>query len=240
MAGKRAARLNRQLTVALDHRFGKNQRVSLQLYSKQLRDPRPRYENLFEPIDVIPEDQSDRVLVAPESGCSQGMELLFEQRRQRLDWWITYALSKAEDKLDDRFVPRSWDQRHAISYSFNLQLREFWNLNLAGLHHSGWPTTDAVLVAASGAAIPQLILAERNGSQYPDYHRVDLRASRVFAKANGRLKLFFEVTNILNRDNIRSISDFELNFDPTTGFSVEREFEKWFPRLPSFGVTWTF
>ncbi len=39
---------------------------------------------------------------------------------------------------------------------------------------------------------------------------------------------------------LRSISDFEINFAPDTGFTIEREFEKWFPRLPSFGISWTF
>jgi outer membrane receptor protein involved in Fe transport len=234
------AQLNRQTTVSLDHKFGEKQRASIQLYAKQLRDPRPRYENLFEPIDIIPEGQSDRVLVAPERGRARGVELLFERRQRRLDWWITYALSKAEDKIDGSYAPRSWDQRHAVSYSFNLQLKEPWNLNLAGLHHSGWPTTSTFLEAAPDGALPQLVLADRNGSQYPDYHRIDFRVSRVFKKANGELKLFLEVSNLLDRDNIRSISDFEIIFDPTIGFSVDREFEKWFPRLPSFGVTWTF
>ena len=56
----------------------------------------------------------------------------------------------------------------------------------------------------------------------------------------GEMKVFFEITNLFNRDNLRSVSDFEISFSPQAGFTIERELEKWFPRVPSFGVTWTF
>jgi outer membrane receptor protein involved in Fe transport len=233
------AQLNRQLTVALDQRFGDRNRLSVQAYAKSLTDLRPRYENLFDTFDIFPEGQSDRVLVAPERGRSRGLELLFERRRKRLDWWFSYALSKAEDRIDGAWVPRSWDQRHAVSYSFNLRPSAHWNLNLAGVHRSGWPTTDVVLVTDPGATFPRLEPGPRNSDTRPAYHRFDLRASRSFVVPHGEIKLFLEVTNIFDHDNQRSVSDFEISRTPD-GFAVEREVETWFPRLPSFGVTWTF
>ena len=233
------AQLNRQLTVALDHLFGRS-RFSAQVYAKRLEDPRPRFENLFEIFDIFPEGQSDRVLIEPESGRAHGLELLFERRHRRLDWWVTYALSEAEDKIDGEYVPRSWDQRHAVSYSVNWRFKEHWNLNVAGVHHSGWPATDAELVLLPTEPFVRLIPAERNAASYPDYHRVDVRASRSFETARGQIKLFLEITNLFDRDNVRSIADFEVDFSPESGFSINREFESWFPRIPSFGVTWTF
>jgi outer membrane receptor protein involved in Fe transport len=233
------AQLNRQLTVGLDHLFDKS-RLSVQLYSKRLEDPRPRFENLFEIFDIFPEGQSDRVLIEPESGRARGLELLFERRQRRLDWWITYALSEAEDKIDGEYVPRSWDQRHAVSYSVNIAIKEHWNLNVAGIHHSGWPATDAELVLLPTEPFVRLVPGERNATNYRDYHRVDVRASRAFETARGQLKLFLEITNLFDRDNTRSIADFEVDFSPGTGFTINRELESWFPRIPSFGVTWTF
>ncbi len=233
------AQQNRQLTVALDQRFGERSRLSVQAYDKRLLDPRPRFENLFDSFDIFPEGQSDRVLVAPERGRSRGLELLFERRQRRLDWWASYALSKAEDRIDAAWVPRSWDQRHAVSYSVNLRPNRHWNLNLAGIHHSGWPATDALLVTDPGATFPRLVPGPRNSDNHPDYHRVDLRASRTFVTQRGEIKLFVEITNVFNRDNERSVSDFEINSTPD-GFTIFREFETWFPRLPSFGASWTF
>ena len=235
-----AAQLNRQTTVALDHRLGGRNRLSLQLYDKGLIDPRPRYENLYEPIDIFPEGQSDRVLVAPEEGRARGVELLFERRQRRLAWWVTYAHSEVEDRIDGRWVPRSWDQRHALSYSVNLQPNEHWNLNFAGRHHSGWPATDAVLVLDVDGIAARLEPTARNSSHYPDYHRLDVRASRALEVDRGRITVFFEVSNLLDRDNVRSISDFEIVPGPGGALVIERELERWFPRVPSFGVTWSF
>ncbi|MFQ5528330.1 MAG: TonB-dependent receptor domain-containing protein [Thermoanaerobaculia bacterium] len=234
------AQLNEQTTIALDRRLGRRSRLAVQLYSKRLEHPRPRFENLFEPIDIFPEGQSDRVLIAPELGRSRGLETLFERGGKRFDWWLSYTLSKTEDRIDGTYVPRSWDQRHALSYSVNLELNERWNLNLAGIHHSGWPATDASLVSVPGQVVPSIVPRERNSGNYPTYHRIDVRASRRIDRVRGELELFLEVTNLLDRNNLRSISDFEISFAPETGFAIEREFEKWFPRLPSFGVSWTF
>ena len=57
--------------------------------------------------------------------------------------------------------------------------------------------------------MPRLEPGPRNAGQYSDYHRVDLRASRTFTLPKAEIKLFLEITNLLDRDNERSISDFE-------------------------------
>ncbi len=232
------AQLNRQTTLALDHQIGSRYRLSAQAYAKRLRDPRPRFENLFDNFDIFPEGQSDRVRVAPERGRSRGLELLLERRSPRVDWWVSYALSEAEDQIDGIWQPRSWDQRHAVSYSLNLRPAQNWNLNFTGLHHSGWPATDVELVTEPGI-LPRLVPGPRNATTYSDYHRIDARISRTFPLRKGDLKLFFEVTNLLDRDNDRSVSDFEISLNDGR-LQIEREFENWFPRLPSFGVSWTF
>jgi outer membrane cobalamin receptor len=232
------AQVNEQTTLAVEHRISSRSRLSAQVYDKRIPDPRPRFENLFELVDIFPEGQSDRVLVAAERARSRGLEALFEHRRRRFEGWAAYTLSRAEDRLDGAWVPRSWDQRHALSYSLNWRIEDRWNVNVAGLHHTGWPATD-VRLATDEAGNVSLEPTARNSSRYPDYHRVDLRASRAFALSSGTLELFLEITNLFDRDNLRSSSDFEITYE--NGFvAIQREHETWLPRLPSFGVTWVF
>jgi outer membrane receptor protein involved in Fe transport len=233
------AQINRQTTLALDHQLSSTSRIAAQVYTKGITDPRPRFENLFEPIDIFPEGQSDRVRVAPERARSRGLELLVERRSSRFDTWIAYTLSEAEDEIQGRWVPRSWDQRHAVTYSVNRDFEGRWNLNLAGTHHTGWPVTDVELAVAPDGTL-RLAPGERNRSRFPDYHRLDVRASRTLPLRKGALELFLEITNLLDRDNIRSISDFAIVPGATGAPVIQREFEKWFPRLPSFGLTWVF
>lgn len=236
------AQRNEQLVVGFERPLTASTRLALQLYRKRLTDLRPRFENLFEPFDIFPEGQSDRVRIDAEEARARGAELSLHSRYERLDWWASYTWSEAEDRTGGDDVPRSWDQRHALSYSVNLRLGRRWNLNLAGVHHSGQPTTE-VFVEADAGGRPVLVLGPRNRGRLPDYHRVDLRVSRELplgaAAARGTLTLFFEVSNLLDRDNVRGVSDFDVRGDPGGGFAVEPELEHWLPRLPSFGLTWT-
>lgn len=232
------AQVNEQATLAVEHRISSHSRLSAQLYDKRIPDPRSRFENLFELIDIFPEGQSDRVLVAPERSRARGLELLFEYRRRRFEGWTAYTYSNAEDRIDGVWVPRSWDQRHALSYSLNWRIEDRWNVNVAGAHHSGWPATDVRLATDEAGAVV-LQPTERNSSNYPDYHRIDVRASRAFILASGRLELFLEITNLFDHDNLRSSSDFELVYEGGAA-TIERQHEAWLPRLPSFGVTWAF
>jgi hypothetical protein len=83
------------------------------------------------------------------------------------------------------------------------------------------------------------ILGPRNAERYPTYRRLDLRLTRRVSRRPGRsLRFYFEVTNLLDHDNVRALSDF--NFFPQGDgtVQVEGERENWLPLLPSFGITW--
>jgi len=230
--------VNEQTTLALEHRLSSRSHLSAQLYGKRIANPQPRFENLFELIDIFPEGQSDRVLVTAQRARAHGLELHFEHHRGSFDGWIAYTLSLAEDRIDGAWVPRSWDQRHALSYSLNWRIGERWNVSLAGLHHSGWPATDVRLLRDKAGA-SRLEPTARNSSRYPDYHRTDLRVSRNLPLQAGKLELFLEIINLLNRNNLRSSSDFEI-VQRGGGPEIERRHETWLPRFPSFGITWAF
>ena len=169
--------------ASVEHRFVGGTAIRIEAYRKNLTDSRPRYENLFSPLELFPEARWDRILVAPDGGRSQGVEVIVKkQDGERLNWWFSYVLAKAEDEIDGKMVLRSWDQRHAASFGLNVSLPRRWNLNLGGAYHSGWPTTEVSgeIIGWDDQGEPEveLIFGPRNGERFPSYLRFDLRGSK--------------------------------------------------------------
>src|SRR5262249_8780217 len=133
--------------LAIEHRLGSGllQGVELraELYDKRERRLRPRFENLLNPFTLVPELNPDRVLVAPENGRARGIELLIARpgsSASLLSWWLAFsrALAKERDSGVDTY--RGWDQSNALSAGLDWS-SERWNLSLAVVQRSGWPTT---------------------------------------------------------------------------------------------------
>jgi outer membrane receptor protein involved in Fe transport len=231
--------------------------LRLELYRREIDDPRPRYENLLEPLNIFQEAEPDRVRIAPRETIAEGLEILLRgRRRDRLDWWLAYAWARAEDRLaggTGRRVPRSLDQRHTLALDVNWRLPRRWNLNLAWRYHSGWPTTpvEARLVQPpdpdepdepgdpeESAAEPELVavFGPLNSRRLPAYHRLDLRASRRYDLRRGHLTLYVDVQNLYDR---RNLAGFDVSLDEEAG-AVELEEEDWPGIFPSLGLTWEF
>jgi hypothetical protein len=230
--------------VGVEHGLADRLAVRLELYHKRLERLRPRFENLFNPLELFPEASADRVAVAPEGGRATGFEVLLRSEPGgRLDWWVSYALARAEDRIDDTWVPRAWDQRHATSFGLSWRAPRRWSLSLAGTWHSGWPTTPvvAVPVAGDGPEVEyELELGPRHSDRLPTYLRLDLRASRELATRHGPLRLYVEVLNLTNRNNLCCLDDFEAVVQPDGRVVVDRKESYWAPIVPSVGVEWTF
>jgi hypothetical protein len=205
---------------------------------------RPRFENLFDPFELLPEFAPDRVRVAADRAGARGLDLsLALDRGGPIAWWAAYSRSRAEDRIDGRSVPRSRDQPHAFQFGLNLRRGDVWSLGLAGVYHTGWPTTpvEAVTVEEPGGVTAvEPVPGPRNGARFPAYHRLDARASRHFRLGKGRLTVFAEVTNLYDRDNVCCVED--LTFEPQADGSLraEREDGLWLQRVPTLGVAWEF
>ncbi|MEM7048781.1 MAG: TonB-dependent receptor [Acidobacteriota bacterium] len=227
--------------------FGQRLDLRLDAFDRRVRDPRPRYDNLFDAFTVNPEATVDRIRLAPESSRAQGIELfLGRQDGGRVGWWASYSWSQVDDRIDGRDVPRSNDQTHAFKADLSLRLSPRWRLNLAGTYRTGWPTTAIAAEAVTGSdgeiEIRPLIgplFAER----LDDYHRVDLRASRFVDRRNGnRLEIFVEIQNLYNRENQAGFSVDGRNFvlQPDGSVRYDEIEETWLGIVPSFGVSWRF
>jgi hypothetical protein len=171
-----------------------------EVYTRRVRNPRPRYESLFEPFERFPEGELARVRVEPDSARADGAELSLQGRAgSRLDWWINYGYAATEDRIDGRDVPRAIDQRHTANVDVNYRLGRNWDVNLAWRFHSGWPTTPVSAEESDGEFVP--VLGERNSDRLPNYHRLDARVSRRWQFRRSRLVAFVDVQNAYNRRN---------------------------------------
>lgn len=231
-----AAQQSEHRVVSVDHLFGRGVQARLDLYHKSMTHLRPRYENAFDTLLLFPELRADRITITPQSGEARGAELLVRtDAAARLSGWISYTLAKATDRIDGVDVPRSWDQRHAVSCSLNYRPGAVWNFNVAGTFHSGWPTTPVDAQLVGGRIVSSR--GARGAARLPAYHRVDFRVSR----SAGPLSLFVEVLNILNHSNVTRIDGFDFAVDAVSGAvtPLPRK-ESVLGMLPSFGVTWRF
>lgn len=223
--------------------------VRAEVFRREIDDPRPRYENLLEPLNFFPEVEPDRVRIAPERSRTEGIELLVRgSRGERFDWWLAYSWARAEDRLPASLpgaaetVPRALDQPHTVALDLNFRLPREWNLNLAWRFHSGWPTTPVEARFVSDPEDPEeeleltAVFGPLRSERLPDYHRLDLRASRSWRTRSGRWTLFFDVQNVYDR---RNLAGFDLALEEDEG-TVELEPERWPGLFPSVGFVWEF
>lgn len=207
--------------------------VRAEMFHKEIRDLRPRFENLYDPLGIMPELQADRVRLDPARARAQGVELSVDRARGAWNWWASYTLSKVTDRIGGRDEPRSWDQRHAFQGGFGWN-DERWSFSAAASVHSGWPTTDLAL-DESGGAVP----GPRNALRLPTFVGVDVRLSRTFDVKRGSLTAFVEISNVLDRRNVCCI-DWDIEEDENGDPVLENSRDYWMPLLPAIGILWEF
>ena len=229
------AQVAEHFVLGVEQTFSRGISARAELYDKRFSDLRPRYENVFNRIVLFPELRYDRVRIAPEHARAHGGEVLFRSDPARpVSGWISYAYAVVTDHIDGGDVPRSWDQRNAVTFSVNYRRGDTWNFNLAGTLHSGWPTTpidasveDGVIHATAG---------EFNSERLPTYKRSDLRVFRNVPTRWGRLSFFLELFNVFNQKNVARVDGFEV---ASSGELRARQ-EAPIGIVPSFGVTFQF
>ena len=228
--------------AGVKHLLDNDTSLRLEVFRKEIRDVRPRFENLYDPLGLMPELQADRVRLDPARAEARGLELSADRSAGPWSWWASYTWSKVTDRIDGRDVPRSWDQRHAVQGGFEWQ-DEAWTLAVAASIHSGWPKTGLELISEGvdeeGEAINVAVPGPRNEFRNPTFASVDLRVSRKFDVRRGSLLAFVEISNVFNRRNVCCL-DFDLEEDAAGNQALEYSRDYWLPLLPAIGVLWEF
>ncbi|MEZ5562153.1 MAG: TonB-dependent receptor [Gammaproteobacteria bacterium] len=227
------------LILSAEHELANRMRVRLEAYYKDYDELRPRFENQFDPLVLIPELQTDRIEVPATSGSARGVELLLNRRGAGpWGWWLSYTWSEVEDHIDGADVERSWDQTHSFNAGLNW-INGPWDITLAGTWHTGWPTTPVSLGAAPPGEVPPVVVGARNTTRFDAFKSVDLRVAHTFALEKSELLAFVEFTNLLAQKNACCVEYTERD---TGGgvYTLDRDVDDWIRFAPNFGVLWRF
>jgi len=221
------------------------QAFRVEVYQRQVTDPRDRFENLLEPINTFPEVEPDRVRIQPERATARGVELVLRgtvprgKIGKRIDWWLAYSYSKSENQVNGVSVPRLLDQPQVFNLSVSFHAGKHWRVNLAGRYHSGWPTTRVeTLVLEDDEGEEELVpvFGPLNAKRLPEYHRLDLRLSRQWKLSRGELTFFLDLQNVYDRQNV---SGFEIVVEEDQEIILQ-SVEAWPGAFPSLGLSWKF
>jgi len=232
-----------QIVVGYTRRFSRGLSLRVDVYNKDYSHLRPRYENLLDPIQLIPEGAQDRIRIDAPEARARGVELTFRREAERgLSGWVSLSLAEAVEDVEGDWQSRSWEQKQTLAFGSSWTGAK-WNVSLAGLFHSGAPTTFLGIETAplpGGGTEVQGVVGERNAEHLAPYTRVDLRANRDVQLRDSKISFYLEVTNLLNSQNECCIENYILEQGRNGAISFDTVKGYYLPMLPSFGFQWEF
>ena len=231
------------LIAGIHHLFKDKYSLRVEVFQKEMHEVRPRFENLFDPLGLIPEVLPDRVRLDPSSAMSRGVEISIDRSSGPVTWWASYTLSEATDRINGVDEYRSWDQRNAFQGGIAWS-NDVWDIALATSIRSGWPTSDLSYIQSGVDADgePEFVAVKgpRNVQRLGSFGSLDFRISRTWRLQRGSLMAFFEISNLTDREN-DCCRDFDLEEDEVTGEEFfESDVDYWLGMLPAIGILWEF
>jgi hypothetical protein len=174
-------------------------------------------------------------------GRAYGIEWLLKKREGRLSGWISYTLSKTERKIDginnDNWYNARQDRTHDIAIVGMYQLNQKWTLSTNWVFYTG----DAVTFPTGKYRVDNEVYfyySERNGYRMPDYHRLDIGATKQLKKTKRfSSELNFSIYNVYGRANAYQINFRESEADPNKTEAVKTSL---FTFVPSISYNFKF
>jgi len=239
------AEFSEHVVFGLEHEFKNGINFRFEGYHKDHINIHPRYFNYRYIMDISVENSHDRVRQEPDWGVSKGFEIyLHKDNGYRHKWWLSYAYSILEDKIDGLIIPRKMDQLHTINADYSFQPSDKWALNLTWHYHSGWPYTEETIQVLgqyqNGSYYWQWAPGTIHGKRHLAYHRMDIRLSRYFKTQKGRISTYGEIRNLYNRKNIKDYDYINIRISSIDRYSYNKEARGWLPIMLSFGIIWDF
>lgn len=236
-AGFQAAQAASQTVGAIEQRLSNDVSLRIEAFDKHVSRVRPGYENLLDPVTLLPEIEVDRVRVAPLSSRAYGAELTMRwEPRRTWSAWLSYSWSEVTDRFEDSRALRTWDQRHSAVTGVSWT-RGSWQLSGNAIWHNGWRQNSLVVEAAPGGDA-RLVLTPRNSDSWSDYFSFDARASWQRALPVGALQVYAELSNATDHANL-CCTEYRIGV-PGDATSLVGERSTWLPRYVLVGVTWSF
>jgi hypothetical protein len=225
--------------VSISHALSRGIDLRMEMYRKDYRQLNPRFENLYNPLVLLPETEPDRVMIDPSGARSEGVELLL-QLRPHGAWsgWLSYTRARVRDFIDGSRVPRSWDQIQAANLGI-VWASGPWSVTLADTYHSGWPTTVLEVVPGQSGSPSQVRNGPRNAERLGNYNSLDLRLGRTFVFGRGALDVYVEGSNVASRENPCCV-EYRVTAAPDGSPQVIKDVDNWLPLVPSAGILWRY
>ena len=107
-----------------------------------------------------------------------------------------------EFNLLQQWIRADYDIRHQARVWLVWHKSKRWSATALWRYASGRPYTPYDVAASILAGTGRYDRTMTNAATYPAYHRLDLRAERVFTTRHSAVTLFVEVDNVYNRDNV--------------------------------------
>lgn len=191
-----------------------------------------------EGADIFANENIERVLLNGKAR-SYGLEVLFRKNTGALTGWVSYTLSRAEQKAEGRtpdepgiangdWYLSAYDKLHNLNITGNYEFNPKWSFSANFTLQSGRPVTyPNGYFEFDGIQVPNY--AERNQNRLPAYHHLDLAATytpKPEKKKGWQGQWVFSIYNAYARKNAASIS-FGSNEDTGVNEAV---------RLSIFGI----
>ncbi len=186
-------------------------------------------QNRIDYIDganLIANNAIEQVILNGEARA-YGWEVLFRKNEGRFTGWLSYTLSRSEQRTPGReptfdngrtnqetginlgeWYSTPFDKTHDIAVYGNYELNKKWRFNTNFIYQTGQPTNYPIgQFEFQGITIPYYGL--RNQERLPDYHRLDISATLTPKKNIGRkwqTEWVFSIYNVYSRRNAASIN----------------------------------
>ncbi len=231
--------------LGLEQDLGRGWTGRIEAYQRLIARPRARYFNIDgSTTSPLPEGAEDRVRIAPSSAAVRGIELLAQYDRG--GHWRgggAFVASRATAIIAGQSTPRPFDEPYAATADIAYRGTGGWTVALAWTTRAGWPITSprfAIDTLAPGRyAARRLPSSPYLRERLAAYQRLDVRATRTWRTARGRINLWMDVFNLLDHAN-QSGYTYESRLTSPTLLSVTRGRDDFLGRLPTAGISWEF
>jgi CarboxypepD_reg-like domain/TonB-dependent Receptor Plug Domain len=204
-------------------------------YSLEIESFYKKMKNRVDYIDgaqLIANNNIER-LVLNGIGRSYGLEIFLRKNTGKLQGWVSYTLSRAEQQTpgrtpnetginDGKWYKTGFDKLHNLSITATYKKSEKWSFGSIFTLQSGQPSTfpDGKF-EYQGVKIPNFGL--RNENSLPVYHHLDVSATyvpRPNKQKGWQGEWVFSIYNLYNRKNAASIN-FRQNVDTAANEAVQ-------------------
>jgi hypothetical protein len=205
-----------------------NYSIEVETYYKEVQNRL----NYIDGANLVANEALEQVILNGRQR-SYGIEFMFRKNTGKLNGWISYTLSKAEQQTPGRTLQETginngkwynavYDKTHNLAVTANYSLNKKWSFGSNFVYQTGQPTTyPNGKYEYLGITIPSYGL--RNENRLPAFHHLDLSATLTPRKNDNRNwkgEWVFSIYNVYSRKNAASIN-FKQNNDTGNNEAIQ-------------------